>query len=245
MPRPHSALPFAIFLAMSPYLTTSDAQGNECSEVDDFYTANATGTYTMPALSINHTEESDPELQGTVGGLVASSSDYWVLSPRANAKSQNPLTSDLQNSPMWLNTGDSNLTDIGFCMTQSVSYGFPSEYFFSKDVMLRSADDNGDCKTMLGNECVAALQAHYQREASQSMMSGECPNNGNGGINNTIPYQCQDLVGGGESWLGGFLRSGMSPSSLTLPFLVLLLDFLVVRLQVSKTTAPNLSHPFV
>lgn len=64
------------------------------------------------------------------------------------------------------------------------------EYKFSKEVLERSVNDNGDCKTMLGEECVEALRIHYTESATYGMTRGRCPS----GLdwNTTVPRQCRD-----------------------------------------------------
>jgi hypothetical protein len=204
----------AILLTIANHFPFSVAQSIVCELAADFANPNATGTYTMPALTINRTEEQDPNLSGEIGGLVEDSGKTWIFSPYLNADA----ALHTQSSDMWFNTGDSNMTDIGMCMTQAVSIGL-GEYAFSKEVLLRSVDDNGDCKTMLGESCVAALQAQYRQQATSAMMSGGCSGQQGTPVNSTVPWECADLVGGGESWLGGAVFTSKytipSPSSIS------------------------------
>jgi hypothetical protein len=68
-------------------------------------------------------------------------------------------------------------------------------------VLKRSVNDDGDCKTMLGEECVSALENHYRREATEIMTRGRCPEGSEWNI--TVPFQCASLIGGGRAgWEG-------------------------------------------
>ncbi|KAF2649352.1 hypothetical protein K491DRAFT_721758 [Lophiostoma macrostomum CBS 122681] len=194
-----SSTRLALLLTIAHHFSPSLAQSNLCSEVKDFATSNATGTYPIPALSINRTEEQNPDFAGVVGGLVEDSGKSWILSPRVKADADfgRAYTS------VWLNTGDTNMTDVGVCLADVLSYDV-NQYAFSKEVLQRSVDDNGDCKTMLGEQCVAALQNQYRQQATTAMMMGKCPES-----NHTVPWECADLVGGGESWLGGGMSAGV------------------------------------
>lgn len=69
--------------------------------------------------------------------------------------------------------------------------------------------DEGDCKVMLGEECVGALQEQYKEQGVRDMMRGRCHDGGVGEWNLSIPWECVGLVGGGERWLGGMFASGM------------------------------------
>jgi hypothetical protein len=60
---------------------------------------------------------------------------------------------------------------------------------WKKEVLERSLTDNGDCKTMLGNECVDALVRHYKRQALDQLSVGGCD-----GTNYTAPPECGDML---------------------------------------------------
>lgn len=148
----------------------------------------------MPALEINRTQEEQQYFSGRRGGLITSDSSSWYITARVNELgADNGALSET-----WINTDNSNTTDIGLCIDRT-SPSSLGTYAFSKEVLERSQNDNGDCKIMLGEDCVAALSNQYAQYATRAMLKGSCPSN----RNNTVPRECADLVGGGEAWLGG------------------------------------------
>lgn len=67
---------------------------------------------------------------------------------------------------------------------------------FSRDVIERSVNDKGDCKIMLGEDCVAGLKRHYLTMALNSTLR-DCARN------YTVPQECMGLIDGGTQWRGG------------------------------------------
>jgi hypothetical protein len=94
---------------------------------------------------------------------------------------------------LWLDTGDSNMERLGRRM------GFLHNYIplqnrtngnlsWSREVLERSQEDSGDCKTMLGEECVQALQSWYSNQATSVWLS-----DGDYAIEHTIPSKCEGM----------------------------------------------------
>lgn len=183
--------------------------GAYCRTADDFNIYNATKSYAMPALQINRTEEQDEGFDGIVGGLIPDSEKTWYIVSRVASVSRSNLEGAIPL--LWLNTADSNTTDIGVCTETTSPYGL-NEYEFSREVLERSVNDNGDCRTMLGSECVDALARHYQQQAFSSSTSGDCPSGSN--VNLTVPYQCANLINGADGWNGGVMYTCKYPLAL-------------------------------
>lgn len=97
-------------------------------------------------------------------------------------------------------TETSNAT--GVC-TEGLHTFANSTYFFSKEVLQRSLDDQGDCKVMLGEQCADALKLHFLRESVAYIRAGGCPGDGTVVQNRTVPWECAGLVGNAEEWFEG------------------------------------------
>lgn len=107
----------------------------------------------------------------------------------------------------FIETGDSDTSDFGMCAEgiRVFDQGNPGMFWLSRKVIERSVNDNGDCKTMLGTECVEALKKHYQVAATQYTQKGECPTTDpeiptNIVWNKTVPEECRGLIGGLKEW---------------------------------------------
>jgi hypothetical protein len=189
-------------LALVSHTFPSLSRADVCNTVEKFNDYNATRTYPIPALRINGSRSGDSAYYK----ILEDPNNTWYLTDRFAGASLASKRDGLQY--VWLNVGDSNTTNIGMCMDTTWTYSL-DEYLFSKEVLERSVNDNGDCKTMLGEECVSALESHYKKSAAGSMIRGNCPT---GAFwNTTVPYQCASLVGGGDKWLGGVASFGTYP----------------------------------
>jgi hypothetical protein len=125
--------------------------------------------------------------------VVEDSSRTWELSYRVqNQPTYNDTlepVGDLYYGTMFLDTGSSNTTDIGSChQTLQAQIGELS-YSLSKMVLERSLNDNGDCTTMLGQECVDAIKKQTTLSAAQGpLRTGLCSR-----LNRTIPDECSGV----------------------------------------------------
>ena len=195
-------------IALAFQTLPSLSRAEACSTVNEFNNYNATRTYSFPALRIN--------------GSSSGGSDYykilevpdksWYITDRLTVSIIGTGLNSAMQIP-WLNIGDSNTTNMGMCMLTTPTYSL-GEYEFPKEVLERSVNDKGDCKIMLGEECVKALERHYRADATRSMMAGRCTGTNR---NTTVPFQCASLIGGGDQWLGGTFAGGMYCSSFPVP----------------------------
>jgi hypothetical protein len=124
--------------------------------------------------------------------LVNDSQVTWELSLRvqemspSNISSPPGATSPNFQQTMFLDTGNSNMTDIGAChhTLQPAINGIG--YQWTKDVMQRSLEDKGDCSVLLGSKCIDALRTQFRDQASQwPLRTGTCR-----GMNNSMPLEC-------------------------------------------------------
>ncbi|KAF2794593.1 hypothetical protein K505DRAFT_336812 [Melanomma pulvis-pyrius CBS 109.77] len=187
-----STISYLTILALTSQVLFLPSHANLCTNIDDFNNYNASHTYSMPALRINGTKRDDEGFN-----IVEDPDSSWYIASRLKVSR---VVDDGSMNNLWLNTGSSNTTNMGMCEESTSSYEL-GEYKFSKEVLERSVNDNGDCKTMLGEECVEALRVHYTESAIYAMRKGQCPSGSDWNI--TVPQQCRGLVGGGEHWLGG------------------------------------------
>jgi hypothetical protein len=189
-------------LALVSHIFPSLSRADVCNNVEKFNNYNATRTYSIPALRINGSRSGDSAYYK----ILEDPDNMWYLTDRFAGANLASGSDGLQYP--WLNVGDSNTTNIGMCMDTTWTHSL-GKYYFSKEVLERSVNDNGDCKTMLGEECVSALESHYKKIAAGSMTRGNCQT---GSFSNlTVPYQCASLVGGGDQWLGAIASFGMYP----------------------------------
>lgn len=107
-------------------------------------------------------------------------------------------------------SGSETNNRTGIC-TEGLRVFDKNQYFFSKEVLQRSLNDEGDCKVMLGAQCADALKLHFLRESIKYIRAGGCPGSADVAQNNTVPWECAGLVGNSKEWFADQLFSlGMS-----------------------------------
>lgn len=167
------------------------AQSSLCNAISDLNVEkwwNASASAKMPALRID-----GPNVE-------ASDTEDWEL---------------LLHLPgsLFLNTGDSRTADpdFGACYEQlrisTDANNGNDKWFFTREVLERSLDDKGDCKVMLGEECVQELKEQYLRKARTSMEWGLCqgtyakpPEPEIIPWDWSVPEACRGLVNGQDEW---------------------------------------------
>jgi hypothetical protein len=162
-----------------------------CKDIDYALHYNASTTRQIPATSLEGHNPRDPRRpNGSPYKLVYDSSRTWDLSLRVQrerwANSSNMPENPRYEQAMFLDTKDSNMTDIGTCHQTIKASNNPGSYSWTKAIMERSLKDNGDCSTLLGKECVTALKKMYLGEATNwPLRAGKCA-----GMNSTMPREC-------------------------------------------------------
>jgi hypothetical protein len=163
---------------------TAWAQNSTCTWSEPFVTFNISKTVQLPALqSDGFSLKDDPD-------------ETWYFTLRTAYKVAN-----MDNgTSIWLNTGTSDTTGMGSCSDAPETYGGDAYgrdgFEFSRDVIERSVNDKGDCKIMLGEDCVAGLKRHYLAMAIRSATLRDCARN------YTVPQECMGLIDGGTQWRG-------------------------------------------
>ena len=185
-------------IALQIFILPSEAQSNpiplDCQDAGDFLNYNASGNYAIPALRIKGSR-SDDEYK-----IVEDTDSTWSLMPRLRDEGAGRVMTGY-----FLDTANSSLEDIGFCLTALETVAVNSELLFSRTVLERSTNDNGDCRTMLGEQCVEALRQHHAREAVSYMASRSCTDIT---LNQTLPFECRYLVNEDDHWNGNKYRIG-------------------------------------
>lgn len=136
--------------------------------------------------------------------LTNDSEKKWELSLRVQPQlwsneTRTPEDPGYQQT-LFLDTKDSNMTNIGSChQTIQVSGGFQG-YLLPKSTLERSVGDNKDCSEMLTMKCVQALKDRALNEALNfNMRYGKCS-----GMNNTLPDECSGMPSSFDKSRGKF-----------------------------------------
>ncbi|KAK7192810.1 hypothetical protein DPSP01_011231 [Paraphaeosphaeria sporulosa] len=184
---PKTLTRLALGILFPSLIAKANAQAQICRSNEPFVYFNSSKTVALPALNNN-------------GPMLYDDPDEtWYFSTRTVYKTPG---ADAMTT-MWLNTGNSSMYDIGSCWQTTWTHGI-NGFTFSRDVLERSVDDKGDCKIMLGEECIAGLKRHYLDAAMRSASRASC----DGDIfNATVPQECAGLVSGGSVWRGGLFGS--------------------------------------
>lgn len=151
-------------------VTTAQTESSPtCDDIDRYLPLNASITRPFPALGIQGTNGSRPGIGNFE--VVNDTSREWSVKLAVSTK---PGETRISSPRLFLETGNSSLTQMGACH----QFIQPSErlegFRWPKSVLERSLKDTGDCKVMLGEECVAAIKQAYKRRAVANMVTGEC-----------------------------------------------------------------------
>ncbi|KAH7413648.1 hypothetical protein DE146DRAFT_761934 [Phaeosphaeria sp. MPI-PUGE-AT-0046c] len=162
-----------------------------CLDLEDAVKYNSSSSRTIPALRLNGDRPVD---RGDTFSIEKDLSRTWELSLRVQsmainqARGMNNVTAYRQT--MFLNTGDSNMTDIGSCHQSIQPESRMLKFQWTREVMERSLQDNGDCGSLLGDKCVEALKIRAANEAAEwPLRTGSCA-----GMNSSMPPECSGTV---------------------------------------------------
>lgn len=204
-----TSLNHAALLVLSlQYIAPCRAQSNICSAAEDiseqFNNYNSTKTIAIPALQINGTNIQDRN----PGKLIEDPGKSWYITTRNRVEGINPNTS---MQYFYFNTNESNTTGIGLC-----TLALPTEnlgtYTFPRRVLERSIRDNGDCRTMIGDQCLAAWKRQYSGLANRLIYGASCTGTS---LNTTVPHECADIVGDSDVWTMGSISAGLNLNNRT------------------------------
>lgn len=182
-----------VFLAPL-FLSGANTQSNTtgtCKDIENSVRYNASTTRQIQAYNLEGQNPGTTDRSPYT--LVNDSSRTWDLSLRVQGEllSNNSVQAENPNylQTMFFDTKDSNMTDIGTCHQTIQASVNQQGYSWKKAVLERSLKDDGDCTTLLGDECVAALKKKYIKEAANwPLRAGKCD-----GMNNTMPKECSGV----------------------------------------------------
>lgn len=190
-PTRHSVL--ASVLATIAYAQSSsgsDPESLTCDDLSDGLAYNASVTHNTTALTLTYLgSDSEPLIREDDGTNWQISSYIGPYTGMGDEYGEN----DTQ-AVLWLDIGESDMERLGnrmgFCQNyvplQNQTNG---NLTWSREVLERAQDDDGDCKTMLGEECVQALQTWYSGQAFGLWSTQECSS-----IDHTIPSECEGML---------------------------------------------------
>jgi len=192
MLSPIKHLVLASVLGMTAYAQSSsdsDPESLTCDDLSDGLAYNASVTHNTTALSMSWLGSELVPLFSEDNGINWQISSYIgpYIWPGGG------ISENDTQSVLWFDVGESDIERLGnrmgFCHNVVPLQDFTSSNLtFSRQVLERAQDDNGDCKTMLGEECVQALQAWY---SSTGMVWGSQDCNT---ITHKIPSECEGML---------------------------------------------------
>ncbi|KAI4655618.1 hypothetical protein J4E93_000332 [Alternaria ventricosa] len=189
-PTRHSVLASVLAtIAYAQSSSDSDPETLTCDDLSDGLAYNASVTHNTTALTLSYLgSDSDPSFSEDNGINWQISSYIGPYIWPGDGISEN----DTQ-AVLWLDVGESDIERLGnrmgFCHNVVPLQDFTtSNLTWSRQVLERAQDDNGDCKTMLGEECVQALQNWYSGQNSV-WISQDCST-----IKHTIPSECEGML---------------------------------------------------
>lgn len=168
-----------------------------CAILGGLVNSNASTSRSVPAFSINKDiylgDDRFPDPNQSFK-LKADPSQNWTTS--LHVSESHPFSkNDDETEPLYyhsvlLDTAGSKVSRMSTCHSFVQAHDPDLGYSWTKEVLERSLEDSGNCKTMLGNDCVDALKRQYQQEAyTNQSRSGNCSK-----ANFTVPAQCAGMV---------------------------------------------------
>lgn len=141
-----------------------------CSQVDGAVQYNSSTTLTISALKLDGPR---PTAVSDKFSLVEDNSRSWELSLRVRKQPKDDNVNQEKHNlapyqqAMFLDTGGSNMTDIGSCHQTIQAETGAGTFQWTREVVERSLKDNGDCMTLLGYSCVQALKEKARKNAAE------------------------------------------------------------------------------
>jgi hypothetical protein len=161
-----------------------------CADIESEVQYNSSTSQQFPAMKLENKHAQSGDYW-----IVPDTSRSWQLSYHVQRQPVDTSSPEWQGpdknyyyGTMFLDTKDSNLTGIGSChQTLQAEIGVQG-YTMSREVLDRSERDGGDCRILLGNDCVEALRKTSAEEVTEwSLKTGGC------GMSSEIPPECSGL----------------------------------------------------
>jgi hypothetical protein len=178
------------FISISSAQNSPQNYNATCELLSRYSEFNASVTRGIPALTIRGSQPNPEDADSSKAefAVVNDTSRTWTLKLGVQKSKFTPDTTNYVQS-LLLDTGDSDLTHMGSCHQTIEAYEPGRGYRWPKELLERSLDDNGDCMTFLGSECVAALKRMSAERAVQAMRRGSCPDSA--GEDKSVPPECE------------------------------------------------------
>jgi uncharacterized protein YheU (UPF0270 family) len=163
-----------------------------CDDLSKGLAYNASVTYNTSALNFQYLGANDALFISEDDTATWQISSY--LGPAHPGDGINHSENDTQ-AVLWLDTQDTDMeyrgNRIGLCHSYVPLQNKTGNLTWSREVLERAQDDNGDCKTMLGEECVTALERWYSGQGSAVWGNDKKRCNV---MKNTIPSECKGML---------------------------------------------------
>lgn len=153
--------------------TNIDNSTRSCADpdIDVAIRWNSSTTRTMTALELVGERPAEPTRVDSGYGFYIARDLRWTWD--ITLRVQSILKSDAPDSArasyrqtMFLDTGDSNMTNIGSCHQILIGGASSSSFGWTKEALERSMqEDKGDCTRILGDECIQAIKKNAATEA--------------------------------------------------------------------------------
>lgn len=155
-----------------------------CADLKPHITFNSSTTRQIPALRIAGSSSDEIAVQND----TSRSQDLTLgIKPAGVYSMQDIINNNTEylgsTSTLLLDTGDSDVTDMGACHNTIHPSHFGSWFHFTKERMMKSLSDNRDYTALLSEACVKALKTHYLTQAANVSMRGQACED----YNSTLP----------------------------------------------------------
>lgn len=160
-------------LAATLLLSTSAAENRaqpRCADIEEKLRFNTSTSYDFPALFI------DNERPNSTLRVQQESNKKWRLIYRVQ-ENEDPWDTKrgeiaYAKGSIFLDVGDPNNKNMRNCHHTILPQNYDLNYQWTRDRLERSLKDTGDCREMLGVDCIDALKTQYKDEAADRYMRG-------------------------------------------------------------------------
>jgi hypothetical protein len=178
--------PLIALVLFLPSVLTQDTP--TCADLSENLAFNASSSRNMTGFQLHYLGGDPMEIL-----IREDDSKTWTFSSYIHHAGPGIMDPNSTQATLWLDTGSTDRERLGETMGMCHSYmlvQLGGNITMSKDVLERSLEDEGDCKKMLGEECVQALEKHYRNQAGLAWsVGGDCRE-----MEDALPAECEGLV---------------------------------------------------
>lgn len=164
-----------------------------CSDISQYLAINTTNTVNMTAVNVRFLG-SEPEIAVYEDTRHTWTITNWVQPAYCQQTQFNSCPGNETEPVVWIDPGDSYMERLDSILGYCHNYipwknSTTGQVALSREALERAEDDNGDCKAMLGEECVKALEHTYASNSRLSTTEGnQCS------ISHDIPEECEGVL---------------------------------------------------